>query len=148
VPRRLPLRLLAALIFGAAGVLLPAIWFGPVVAPSHDRAVLVLYVVLPGLAAAAAGALGAPLLHPSRCGSGNRAALRGTAIALAALVIFAPLFTLGLKWKEPGWTNPLGLTVMILWVSLLTMGWAVAVAGALAGWLVWRRSAATPPPAG
>ena len=138
-------RLLSALTFGVAGLLLSALWFLPLIAPSHNPVVLVLYVGLPGLAAAVAGGLGAPLLHPTRCGSGSWAALRGAGIALAALVVFAPLFALVLKWTEPGWSSLLSLTALILWFSLLAMGWAVVVVGALAGWLVWHQSQRVPP---
>jgi hypothetical protein len=130
-------RVLAALTFGVAGLLLPTLWFLPLIAPSHDRVVLVLYVTLPGLAGAIAGGLGGPLLHPTRCRSGSRAGLRGAAIGGAALVVFAPLFALGIKWTEPGWTNLLGLMLMTLWFSVLAIGWAVVIVGAFAGWLAW-----------
>jgi len=130
-------RVLGALSFGVAGMLLPALWFAPVLTQSRDRGVLVLYVALPGLAGAIAGGLGGPLLHPTRCRSGSRAGLRGAAIAGAALVVFAPLFALGIKWTEPGWTNLLGLMLMTLWFSVLAIGWAVVIVGAFAGWLAW-----------
>jgi hypothetical protein len=131
-------RLLAALVFGGAGLLLPTLWFLPVIGPSHNAVVLTLYIGLPGLAAAVAGAIGEPWLDPARCRSGGRAVARGAGIAAGALVVFAPLLALGLKWTEPGWTNPLGLTALILWFSLVAVGWAVALVGGVAGWLVWR----------
>jgi len=37
-----------------------------------------------------------------------------------------------------GLDQPLGLTALILWFSLVAVGWAVAVVGGVAGWLVWR----------
>lgn len=133
-------RILAALVFGAAGLLLAAAWFLPVVAPSRRPVGFVLYIALPAVAAALAGGLlGAPLLDPARCRSGAGAALRGAATSLAALVIFAPLFALGIKWTEPGWTGIFGLAWLVLTIGLLAVGWVVAVAGAGAGWLVWRR---------
>ncbi len=133
-------RLFTALVFGAAGLLLAAAWFLPVVAPSRRPVAFMLYIVLPGVAAGLAGGLlGAPLLDPSKCRSGASAALRGAATSLAALVIFAPLFAFGIKWTEPGWTNPLGLAWLVLMVGLLAVGWMVAVVGAGAGWLVWRQ---------
>lgn len=136
--RHLRPRLLAGLGFGAAGLLLSAAWFLPVVARSMVG--LTLYVALPGLAAAVAGGiLGAPLLDPARCRSGAGAALRGAGTSLAALVIFAPLFALGIKWTEPGWTSLLGLAWLTLAGSLIAVGWVVAAVGALVGWLVWRR---------
>ena len=133
-------RLFAALIFGAAGLLLAAAWFLPVVVPSRRPVGFVLYIVLPGVAAGVAGGLlGAPLLDPASCRSGASAAFRGAATALAALVIFAPLFAFGIKWTEPGWSSPLGLAWLVLTVGLLAVGWMVAVVGAGAGWLVWRQ---------
>lgn len=130
-------RLLAALAFGVAGLLLPALWFLPVIAPSRNVVVLLLYVGLPALAAGLAGGIGAPLLLPARCRSASGAVLRGAGIAAVALIVFAPLLALGLTLTEPGWTNPLGLTVLILWFSLVAVGWIVTVVGALVGWVVW-----------
>lgn len=133
-------RLFTAGVFGAAGLVLSAAWFLPVVAPSRNLVAFVLYVALPGVAAALAGGLvGAPLLDPARCRSGAGAALRGAATSLAAFVMFAPLFALGIKWTEPGWTNPLGIAWLVLTVGLLAFGWTVAAVGAGAGLLVWRR---------
>jgi hypothetical protein len=130
-------RLPAALVFGAAGLLLPAVWFLPVIRPADDVA-RTLYVWLPGATAAVAGALGAPWLDPIRCRNPGAAALRGIGLAAGALLVFAPLFAFGIWWSEPGWTNPAGLAILVLWLSLLTIGWAVAGIGALAGWIVWR----------
>jgi hypothetical protein len=133
-------RLFTALVFGAAGFLLAATWFLPVATPSRRPVGFMLYIVLPGVAAGLAGGLlGAPLLDSARCRSGARAALRGAATSLAALVIFAPLFAFGLKWTEPGWTSLIGLAWLVLTVGLLAVGWMVAVVGAGAGWLVWRQ---------
>jgi hypothetical protein len=131
-------RLLAALVFGGAGLLLPTLWYLPVIGPSRNAVVMTLYIGLPGLAAAVAGAVGEPWLDPARCRSGGRAVARGAGIAAGALVVFAPLLALGLKWTEPGWSNPLGLAALILWFSVIAVGWAVAVVGGVAGWLVWR----------
>jgi hypothetical protein len=143
---RLRSRLVAGLAFGAAGLLLPAALFLPVVAPSIVG--LTLYVGLPGLAAAiAGGGLGAPLLNPARCRSGAGAVLRGAATSLAALVVFAPLFALGIKWTEPGWTSLLGLAWLTLAGSLLAVGGEVAAVGGLVGWLVWRRMSRPSQPA-
>lgn len=133
-------RLFAALAFGAAGLLLSGAWFLPLVVPSRNVVGLMLYVALPSLTATiAGGALGAPLLDPSRCRSAWDAALRGAATSLVALVLFALLFGFGIKWTEPGWTSPFGLAWLVLTVGLLAVGWMVAVVGAGVGWLVWRR---------
>ena len=138
-------RRVAALAFGVAGLLLSAIWFLPILAASHRLAPLTLFVGLPGLAAGFAGwILGAPLLDPTRCRSGARAALRGAGIALTALAVFAPLLALGIKWTEPGWTNPLGLAALILWFGVIAVWWVTALVGALVGWLLWRWARLTP----
>ncbi len=133
-------RLRATTAFGVAGLLVAVVWWLPILVPSARLVIVVLYVCLPGLAAAVAGGIGAPLLAPDRCRSGGGAALRGAGIAIAALALFAPLLALGVKWTEPGWTNPVGLATLILLFSLLAVGWIVAFVGAFVGWLVWRRA--------
>ena len=80
-------RLWPAVAFGLAGVLVPAAWFGPVLAQSRNPVSLLLFLGLPGLAAAAAGALlGRPPVAP----------------------LFAPMFATVIKWTEPGRTTVRG----------------------------------------
>ncbi len=55
-----------------------------------------------------------------------------------ALVVFAPLFALLLKWREPGWSSVFGLTFLVLEVSLIAFWWALASLGALTGWALYR----------
>jgi hypothetical protein len=143
--RRLPPRLLAGLAFGAAGMLLTALWFLPVLVRGHGDVVSwLLYVGLPGMAAAIAGAvLGHPLVRPSPPGGDGAAVLRGVAIATVALILFAPLYAWVLKWTEPGWTSVIGLTVLVLEFGALAMWWALAVVGGLVGWGLYRWSRRT-----
>ncbi len=133
------IRWVSALVFGVAGMLLPALWFLPIASHVRDPATAILYVGLPGVSAAIAAAIGAPLLDPGRCRNAGRAALSGTAIALASILIFAPLFAVGIKWTEPGWHNVLGLAMLTVFFSVIAIGWAVALVGAVAGWIVWAR---------
>jgi len=95
------------LAFGLAGVLTSGAWFGPVLAGSRNPVSFLLFLGLPGLAAAVAGALlGRPLVAPSRPRSGWWAARRGAGIATVALMLFAPMFATVIKWTEPGWPAP------------------------------------------
>lgn len=139
---RLPPRLVSALVFAVAGILLPGLWFAPVLVPGRrDGAVWLLYVGLPGVAAALAGALlGSPLVVPVARNRDGAAVLRGAGVATAALVFFAPLYALVLKWTEPGWTSVLGLTVLVLGFSALAIWWPVAAVGGLVGWGLYRWS--------
>jgi hypothetical protein len=137
--RSLGPRTAAALAFGAAGMLLPAAWFAPVLLRAHDAASWALYVALPGAAGAAAGALlGRTLATPGGVGDGASAALRGAGVGALALLLFAPLFAAGVKWSEPGWTSVLGLTALVLELGALAVGWAVLVVGGAVGWLLYR----------
>lgn len=130
-------RLWAAGVFAAAGLLLAAAWFAPAFRRTGDFVTLALYVGLPGLAAAVAGWLRGPALS-LRAANGVQAAWRGAVTGMLGFVIYAPLFALGIKWSEPGWSSLLGLTALTLSVGLLTVGWVIAGVGAVAGWVVWR----------
>ena len=134
-------RLWPAVAFGLAGVLVPAAWFGPVLARSRNPISLLLFLGLPGLAAAVAGALlGRPLVAPSRSRSGWWAARRGAVIATVALMLFAPMFATVIKWTEPGWTSVVGLSVLVLWFAFIAVWWVLAAVGAAVGWLLYRRA--------
>jgi len=140
-PQRLPPRVLAALVFGVAGMLLPALWFLPVLVTSRGGVSWLLYVWLPGAAGAMAGALlGRPLVRPTSQGHDGAAVVRGIAIATAALVLFAPLYASVVKLTEPGWTSVTGLTLLVLEFGTLAMGWGLAVVGGLVGWGLYRWS--------
>lgn len=133
--RQLPAPALCGLVFGGAALLLTGLYFGPILLRRTDAVSWLLYVALPGLAAAAAGAvLGPPLLR-SRGPGGERAALvRGAGIALVALCLFAPAYAGMVKVIEPGWTSVVGLTVLVLEFGGLALGWAVVLVGGLVGW--------------
>ena len=132
-------RLLAAFAFGVAGSLLPATWFLPTIVRTQDPVALLLYVGLPGLAAAAAGAaLGGPLLETSRLRDPGAAALRGAGVASVALLHFAPLFAIVFTWTAAGHTGIVGLTVLVLVFSLLAVWWVAAVVGAVVGVILHR----------
>jgi hypothetical protein len=80
------------------------------------------------------------LFDPMRVRSPATAALRGAAIASAALLLFAPLFSTLYIWTSPPtehW-NPLGLTLVVLAGSVITVWWLVAVLGAVVGWALFR----------
>jgi hypothetical protein len=132
-------RLIAALAFGGAGALLPAMWFLPTILRNHDGLALLLYVGLPGLAAAAAGAaLGPPILDTSHPPSQGSAVLRGAGIASVALLGFAPLFAVVFAWPAPGRTTILGLTAAVLLFSVIAVWWVAALVGGLVGWMLQR----------
>jgi len=134
-------RLRPAVAFGLAGVLVPAAWFGPVLARSRNPVSFLLFLGLPGLAAAVAGALlGRPLVAPSRSRSGWWAARRGAFVATVALMLFAPMFATVIKWTEPGWTSVVSLSVLVLWFAFIAVWWVLAAVGALVGWLLHRRA--------
>lgn len=148
-PGRLPPRLLAAVAFGGAAVLLTGLWFGPVLVRRTDRVGWLLYVGLPGLAAAVSGAVfGRPLAHPRDPANGGPAFLRGAGIALAALFLFAPLYATVVKVTEPGWTSVAGLTILVLEFGGLALGWELVLVGGLAGWGLHRWARRASPPGG
>jgi len=120
-------------------VLISAAWFLPVLARSRNPIPFVLFLGLPGVAAAVAGAvLGRSLVAPSRFRTAWWAAFRGAAIATVALVLFAPMFAAVIKWTERGWTSVAGLTVMVLWFTFIA-AWPLAAAiGAAVGLALYR----------
>ena len=138
-------RATTAAVFGVTGALVAAAFYGPIVFVSGHVTVIGLYVFLPGVAGAIAGFLGAPFLAPGRCKSAGSAALRGAAIAVGSFLVFAPLFAIGLKLTEPGWSSFVGLSALVVIFGLLAVGWLAAAAGAVAGWAIWRRTKDSPP---
>lgn len=131
-------RIVAALVFAVAGLIVPVTWYGPVVI--HGGVPLwALFFGLPALAAGALGAVGVSFLHPPRCGSAPVAALRGAGLAFAAYVFFAIPFGVGMSWADgnPSATNGLGISMLILTAGLLVAGPWVLGLGAAAGAVVW-----------
>lgn len=130
--------------------LLGAAWFGlwgaaaagfVYLVPALDRpgvldAPMMLYVILPGVAALPAGALvGAWILDPSRTGPWKAVAL-GLLTAVIAHLVFAPLFALGTWLGAPGSTDFRGLWMAATVLGFPMMGPVTLPAGALAGWLL------------
>jgi hypothetical protein len=138
-PRWSP-RVLAAVAFGGGGALLAALWFGPVLIGGHGDGVgWLLYVVLPGLAGAASGALlGSPLARPAGRGREGAAMGRGALVGAAALLVYAPLYAAVVKWAEPGWTSVLGLSLLVLEFGGIAVGWALVLVGGVVGWGLYR----------
>ena len=131
----------AALGFGAAGTALSVLWWSPVIFQSRNLLPFVLFIGVPGLSAAIAGCLfGKSLLDWPPSQGPRIAALRGAAIASAALLFFAPLFATVYIWTGPPnehW-NLLGLTLMLLLGSAVAVWWLAIVVGALVGWTLFR----------
>jgi hypothetical protein len=131
----------AALGFGAAGMALSTLWWSPVIFHARGTLPFVLFIVLPGVSAAAAGwALGKPLLNPARVRRPGIAALWGATIASVSLLLFAPLFATLYVWTSPPtehW-NIVGLTFLVLVGSAVAVWWLVAATGAAVGWALFR----------
>jgi len=143
---QVPPRALAALVFGGAALLLTGLWFGPILVRRAEPVSWLLYAGLPGIAAAVSGGLlGRPLVCRRGPGGDGPAFLRGAAIALVALLLFAPLYAGVLKVTEPGWTSVAGLTVLVLEFGALALGWALVLVGGLAGWGLHRWARRAPP---
>lgn len=141
---QVPPRLLAAFVFGSAALVLTGLWFGPVLFRRADAVSWLLYIGLPGIAAAVSGAvLGRPLVDPRNPATAGAALLRGAGIALVALLLFAPLYATVVGVTEPGWTSVLGLTLVVLEFGALALGWALVVVGSLVAWGLhrWARRA-------
>lgn len=115
-------------------MIVPVPWFLSGIVQAWDGTALVLYIVLPGVAAAAAGAtVGAAILdRPAR--GAAWAAGRGASAAGLAVLLFAPLFAIVFTWTEPGRTSELELTVFVVSFGLIAGLWTLAIAvGALVG---------------
>jgi hypothetical protein len=128
--------------FGLAGLLVSTAWFLPVLARSRNPIPFLLFLGLPPVAAAVAGALlGPPLVVASVPRNDWWAARRGAAITTVALMLFAPMFAMVIKWTEPGWTSVAGLTVLVLWFAFIAVWCPVVAVGAMVGWLLYRCTA-------
>jgi hypothetical protein len=137
----------AALCFGAAGLALSTLWWSPVIFHARGALPFVLFILLPGVSAAAAGwALGKPLLDSARVRGPGIAALWGATIASVALLLFAPLFATLYVWTSPPtehWSI-FGLAVLVLIGSALAVWWLVAATGAAVGWALFRLASYQP----
>jgi hypothetical protein len=133
-------RLVGAVAFGAAGLLVASAWFFPAIFRGADPVVALLYLFLPCFSATVSGAIFGPRVVAGGRKRAMTGALWGAGASTAALFLFAPLFAAVLSWAERGWTNVLGLALLVLWWSLIAVGWPIACVGALVGWLLSRWS--------
>lgn len=91
--------------------------------PRSGRDPFVLFIVSPGISAAVCGwALGKPLLDPARVCGARSAAVRGAAIGMLALLLFAPLFSTLYVLTQPATEH---------W-SILSLAFLVLIGGFLA----------------
>jgi len=127
------------LSFGIAGTMLSVLWWIPVIFHAAGALPVLLFIGLPGISAALAGwAFGKPLIDSAH--RPGIAALRGTAIGSAALVLFAPIFATVYVWTSPPtehWGIP-GLALLVLLGSIVAVWWLVAAIGAAVGWALSR----------
>jgi hypothetical protein len=127
--------------FGIVGTILSILWWTPVIFHAAGMLPVVLFIGLPGMSAALAGwAFGKPLIDSAQGDRPRIAALRGTAIGSAALVLFAPMFATVYVWTSPPnehWSIP-GLALLVLLGSIVAVWWLVAAFGAAVGWALSR----------
>jgi hypothetical protein len=100
-----------------------------------------LYVVLPSLSAAIAGAIwGGAILDSSRVKTYGQSLLRGLGVGVAAYLIFSALYACGLPLMEPLWSQRQtgNLFVLTLVFGLPLAGPIAAIAGMIAGTTLFR----------
>jgi len=139
LPERQP-RLVGAVAFGVAGLLVASAWFFPAVIHGADPVVALLYLVLPWLSATVSGAIFGPRVLAAGRKRAMTGALWGAGTSTASIFLFAPLFAAVISWTERGWTNVPGLALLVLWWGLIAVGWPIACVGALVGWALSRWS--------
>lgn len=128
-------RLLGAAWFGVWGLLAAGVIFLALERSVGFDLTTLLYVLLPGVAAAPAGALVGPwILDPARSEPLEAAAL-GLLAAFLAHLLFGALFALGMIWFDD-YEGFLGLWVLVGVLGLPTMGLFTLPVGALAGGLL------------
>lgn len=126
-------RSIAALWFAAFAALATFLFFLRLVMAPHA---VVLYVVLPSLAAAIAGySWGGAILDPSRVQNYGHAVLRGFLVGAGTFVIFAALYACGLPMLEGQWSlrRVGGLFLFTLMLGILMGGPLAAITGMTAG---------------
>lgn len=126
-------RSIAALWFAAFAALATFLFFLRLVMAPHA---VILYVVLPSLAAAIAGySWGGAILDPSRVRNYGQAVLRGLLVGAATFVIFAALYACGLPMLEGQWSlGRVGsLFLFTLMLGILMGGPLAAITGMTAG---------------
>lgn len=132
--------LVAAICFAIFGLLSTSLFFLRVSMASHA---VILYIVLPSLAAGIAGYLwGGAILDSSRVQNYGESVLRGLVVSAAAYAIFAVLYACVLPMLEG--QSSLGrvgsLFLFTLMLGILTGGPLAAVSGMVAGITLFRVS--------
>ena len=131
-------RLVAAIWFAGFALLFITLFFLRVSMASHA---IILYIVLPSLAAGIAGFLwGGSILDPSRVQNYGQSVLRGFLVGAATFVIFAVLYACVLPTLEGQWSfGRVGsLFLFTLMLGILTGGPLAAVSGMIAGMTLFR----------
>lgn len=134
-------RVVGAAWFGVWGLAAAgAIYLVPAV-DRGDLPQLVLFVLLPGVAGAVAGAVVGPALLEREGVGAAKAAGLGLAAALLAHLVFGPVFAAGwwlFAGHDPGSQGVLGVALAATTLGVPMMGAVTLPAGALAGWLLHR----------
>jgi hypothetical protein len=131
-------RPLAALWFAAFGALATFLFFLPLVMAPHA---VILYVVLPSLAAGIAGyTWGGAILDPARVQNYGQSVLRGFLVGAGTFAIFAALYACGLPMLEGQWSlGRVGsLFLLTLMLGILMGGPLSAVTGMTAAVTLFR----------
>ena len=126
-------RYIAALWFTAFAALATFLFFLRLVMAPHA---VILYIVLPSLAAGIAGyTWGAAILDPSRVQNNGQAVVRGFLVGAGTFAIFAALYACGLPMLEGQWSlGRVGsLFLFTLMLGILMGGPLAAVTGMTAG---------------
>jgi hypothetical protein len=126
-------RSIAALWFAAFAALATFLFFLRLVMAPHA---VILYVVLPSLAAGIGGyTLGGAILDPTRVQNYGHAVLRGFMVGAGTFVIFAALYACGLPMLEGQWSlGRVGsLFLLTLILGILMGGPLAAITGMTAG---------------
>jgi hypothetical protein len=125
-------------VFGSAGAFVAIAFWTPVIFRGGELEWL-LFIGIPALSAAASGAiLGRRQVLRAR--SATWAALTGAGIASLAIPIFASLFSALYAATQPPtehW-NALSLSVLVFAGTIIAVGWIVAAAGAIVGYILYR----------
>lgn len=122
-------RPLAALWFAGFGALATFLFFLPLVRAPR---VVILYIVLPSLAAGISGYLwGGAILDPSKVQNYGKAVVRGVLVGAGTFVIFAAFYSCGVPMLEGPWSlgQVRSLFLLTLTLGVLMGGPLAAVAG-------------------
>jgi hypothetical protein len=131
-------RSLAAIWFAASAALASFLFFLKLSMALHG---VILYIVLPSLAAGIAGSIwGGAILDPSRTKSYGQSVLRGLGVSAGAYVIFGLLFGCVSPWLEGTWSLVQAWNVFLftLVLGILLGGPLAAAAGIFAGITLFR----------